>query len=197
MRPRAASTEQCGLCGTPVGQTHHHLLELANRKIVCSCEACAILFSDRAANTYRRIPTDIYILPAFVLSDVQWEALSIPINMAFFCEYEGFLEPSVFYPSPAGATQAHLDADSWHPLVAQNPGLQRMKPDVEALLVNRVTHPHDYYIVPIDECYRLVGLIRTKWRGFSGGKDVWQSIGEFFASLKSRAKVPQGATTHA
>ena len=33
-----------------------------------------------------------------------------------------------------------------------------------------------YYIVPIDECYRLVGLIRMHWRGLSGGTEVWKEI---------------------
>ena len=63
-----------------------------------------------------------------------------------------------------------------------------MEPDVEALLVNRVTKEHEYYLAPIDQCYKLVGLIRSKWRGFSGGTDVWRAIGEFFISLKARSK---------
>jgi hypothetical protein len=185
---RTESAERCGLCGAFVGQAHHHLLDLKSRKVVCGCEPCTILFSDRAAGGYRRIPTDIQSLPDFTLSDEQWEELSVPINMAFFCRSDGATESEVFYPSPAGATQAHIDLHSWRQLVEQNTALQRMETDVEALLVNRVTHPHEYYIVPIDECYRLVGLIRTQWRGFSGGKDVWKAIGEFFTSLKSRAR---------
>ena len=60
------------------------------------------------------------------------------------------------------------------------------------LLVNRVGHargssPAEYYLVPIDECYKLVGLIRTHWRGLSGGTEVWREIGAFFAALKKRA----------
>ena len=60
------------------------------------------------------------------------------------------------------------------------------------LLVNRVgmargCTPAEYYLVPIDECYKLVGLIRTHWRGLSGGTEVWREIGAFFAALKQRA----------
>ncbi len=194
VRSGAESAEQCELCATQIGERHHHLLDLKSRKIVCSCEACAILFSDHGARSYRRIPTDIEALPEFALTDVQWEELSIPINIAFFCRTGNAAEPSAFYPSPAGATQAHLDLHSWRQIVEDNPALQRMEADVEALLVNRVTHPHEYYIVPIDECYRLTGLIRTEWRGFSGGKDVWRSIGEFFTALKRRAVRPTGVT---
>jgi hypothetical protein len=38
--------------------------------------------------------------------------------------------------------------------------------------------------VPIDECYKLVGLIRLHWRGLSGGMEVWEKVGQFFAALK-------------
>jgi hypothetical protein len=39
--------------------------------------------------------------------------------------------------------------------------LQKIETDVEALLVNRVAEARDYYIVPIDLCFELVGLIRA------------------------------------
>ena len=32
-------------------------------------------------------------------------------------------------------------------------------------------------IVPIDQCYRLSGLIRLHWRGLSGGSEVWEEVG--------------------
>ena len=59
--------------------------------------------------------------------------------------------------------------------------LRDLEPDVEALLVNRVGGARDYFRVGIDECYKLVGVIRTKWRGLSGGQDVWDEIGRLFA----------------
>jgi hypothetical protein len=69
-----------------------------------------------------------------------------------------------------------------------------MESDVEALLVNRVGHARgftapEYYVLPIDECYKLVGLIRAKLHGLSGGTEVWQQIGGFFDGLKRRATV--------
>jgi len=72
--------------------------------------------------------------------------------------------------------------------------LDGMESDVEALLANRVGEsrgvtPAEYYLLPIDECYKLVGLIRTHWRGFSGGTEVWQEIGQFFTHLRSIAEV--------
>lgn len=224
VRPREQAGEQCELCGAGIGERHHHLLQLdvlpntlppnalaadglpqpnglspiTRRRIVCGCEACAILFSGAAAGGYRRIPTDIRALRDFAMDDAQWEELSIPINMAFFCRIGNAAEPAAFYPSPGGPTQAHVDADSWRQIVEQNPPLEKMASDVEALLVNRLSRPHEYFIVPIDECYRLIGLIRTQWRGFSGGKDVWEAISGFFASIRNRSiregAVCEGAT---
>ena len=63
-----------------------------------------------------------------------------------------------------------------------------MQADVEALLVNRVGSTRDYFLVPVDECYRLVGLIRLHWHGLSGGSLVWGEISSFFDSLRRRAQ---------
>lgn len=196
VRPReqADAAERCELCGAGIGERHHHLLQLSTPKIVCGCEACAILFSDAAAGGYRRIPTDIRALADFAMDDAQWEELAIPIGMAFFCRSGSAAEPTAFYPSPGGATQASVGAEAWRRIAEQNPRVRKMANDVEALLVNRLSDPHEYFIVPIDECYRLVGLMRTKWRGFSGGQDVWEAITGFFASIRNRA-AREGATS--
>jgi hypothetical protein len=67
---------------------------------------------------------------------------------------------------------------------------------VEALLVNRVGATRgvsaEHYIVPIDECYKLVGLIRIHWHGLSGGTEVWREVGNFFAELKQKAGLHNG-----
>jgi hypothetical protein len=86
--------------------------------------------------------------------------------------------------------------------VAHNPALNEMESDVEALLVNRLGYSRgysapEYYQLPIDECYKLVGLIRAHWSGLSGGSEVWQHIGEFFRSIQKRAVVVGAATVGA
>ncbi len=62
--------------------------------------------------------------------------------------------------------------------------MKGFEPDVEGLLVNRISTPPQYYRAPIDQCFRLVGIIRTQWRGLSGGTDVWREIDRFFEELK-------------
>lgn len=133
------------------------------------------------------------------MSDGQWDALLIPIGMAFFFNSDAggqALRTVALYPSPAGATESLLDLTAWDAIVEENPILKEMEPETEALLVNRVKGARDYYIVPIDDCYKLVGLIRTKWRGLSGGTEVWEAIAGYFSELKTKSDW-LGAASHA
>ena len=187
VRPRSVTAEHCDLCSVELGHEHPHLVEPATRKLVCACQACAILFSSGVESKYRRVPPEIRYLPDFQMTHAQWEGLMIPINMAFFFQNSVTNKMTVLYPSPAGATESLLDFESWQEIVNNNPALKEMEPDTQALLVNRIREPSDYYIVPIDECYKLVGLIRTKWKGLAGGTEVWEAINGFFAQLRERS----------
>ncbi|MGA3194095.1 MAG: DUF5947 family protein [Terriglobales bacterium] len=220
-RPRP-NAEHCEMCASELHREHPHLIELTQRKLLCACEACAMLFSSRSDSTppflkigdvsvighgkpapraarYKRVPRDVRFLANFHMSDAAWDGLLIPINLAFFFRKSALPSGpdscvSAFYPSPAGATESLLPLEAWNSIVQTNPILSALEPDVEALLVNRVgaargaTAP-EYYIVPIDACYKLVGLIRMHWRGLSGGTEVWQEIGAFFSQLRGRAEV--------
>ena len=185
-RPRPPA-ERCELCALALAPEHPHLMELATRKIVCSCDPCAVLFSDQQGGRFKRIPRQGRYLPGFHLSDRQWEDLHIPIKLAFLFHHGLTGQIMALYPSPAGAIDAPLPLETWPDLVAFNPILTRMEPDVEALLVNRVGDLRDHYLAPIDECFRLVGLIRSHWRGLSGGMEVWGEITRFFARLRERS----------
>ena len=121
----------------------------------------------------------------------------IPINMAFL--FRSSIENRIvaLYPSPAGAVESLLPLDAWAEIAENNPALHDLRPDIEALLVNRVGHAHgtreaEYYIAPIDECYKLVGLIRANWKGLSGGAEVWTEVGQFFQRLRSKSTVVRG-----
>jgi hypothetical protein len=112
--------------------------------------------------------------------------------MAFF--FRSSLDSRVVaqYPSPAGATESQLPLDTWSDLEAANPVLAEMEADVEALLVNRLGPSRgyaaaEYYLIPIDECYKLVWLIRSLWQGLSGGAEVWKQLESYFADLKNRS----------
>lgn len=185
---RSQPREFCELCNLPLGEDHPHLLQVSNREVLCACEACAVLFSHRAEQRkFLRIPRDAQRLNGFAMSDAEWSALRLPIDLAFFVHSSSQDRPTAYYPSPAGCTESLLSLDTWSELVVNNPALKKLTPDVEALLVNRTQGRRDYFIAPIDQCYKLVGLIRRHWRGFSGGDQVWCEIDLFFEALKSRA----------
>jgi hypothetical protein len=183
---RRITTERCELCSAELAPLHSHLLEPARRQILCACEACSLLFCGQSGANYLRIPRRICLLSSFRMTDMEWEALMIPINLAFFYRDSASSRMIAMYPSPAGATESLLSLEFWDEIRSQNRALQTMDSDVEALLVNRVSATSEYYIVPIDECFRLVGIIRMHWKGLSGGAEVWTHIQQFFTNLQSR-----------
>jgi hypothetical protein len=188
--PTAADPERCELCGEPIAARHRHLLELETRQLLCACRACALLFdrSGAGGGRYRPVPTRLFALDQFELSDLTWEQLRIPVDMAFFWGNSSAGRVMAFYPGPMGATESRLELGAWREIEAANPVLETMQPDVEALLIDRTRGARRQWLVPIDECYALVAVIRTRWRGFGGGKDVWAEIDRFFAELDNRAE---------
>jgi Family of unknown function (DUF5947) len=193
---KRANVERCEMCSNELSADHQHLIEPAARKLICSCDACAILFSGHGGAKFKRVPRRVRFLPNFQMTDGQWDSLMIPIEMAFLFLSTPHGKVVAFYPSPAGATESLLSLETWNDVVQENPILNEMEPDVEALLVNRVGSGRgirpEFYVVPMDECYKLVGLIRMHWRGLSGGTEVWREVGAFFAGLKSKAGAQTG-----
>jgi hypothetical protein len=178
-QPRRA-IERCELCAAEVPQEHRHLIEPSERRILCACRACALLFDGRVDGRFRLIPEGAQRLDGIQLSDAQWDSLRLPINLAFFFHSSAVGRMVAIYPSPAGAMESLLSLEALDEL---NGALGALRPDVEALLVNRIEPARDIYQVPIDRCYHLVGLLRTKWRGLSGGAEAWQAVRNFFARL--------------
>lgn len=192
--------EQCQLCSAEIEAHHRHLLELSNASLVCVCRPCSILFSDPVAGSgkYRLVPSRYLLLRDFQMTDEQWDDLQIPVNMVSIFRSSKAEQMLAFYPSPAGAMESTLDLEGWDELARNNPILNELEPDVEALLINRVQNKgggeyyRDHYVVPIDTCYELVGLIRLKWKGLSGGEEVWKAIAIFFADLQKKAIPVEG-----
>ncbi len=180
--------EACELCNTPLPSEHGHLLDLDTRELMCACRACALLFDRSAAanGDLRLVPDRRLRLDGFVMSDVTWERLRIPVDMAFFFASSRAERVMAYYPSPLGPTESHLTFEAWSEIVSANPVLRTMEPDVEALLINRARGARRQWLVPIEDPYRLVAVIRTTWRGLTGGTEVWQRLDAFFADLDRR-----------
>ncbi len=196
---RRTATEQCEFCSRVVAPDHQHVIEPATRRLLCVCDACAILFPG-SHDKFKRVPRRSRFLSDFQITDVQWDSLLIPIEMAFFYYSSHAGRMVALYPSPAGPTESLLPLETWQDIVRDNPVLAGMEPDVEALVANRLgprrhetfdgIHEAEYYILPIDECFRLVGLIRLHWKGLSGGTEVWSELARFFSELRARSVHP-------
>jgi len=185
-RPPTAPMETCEFCGAGVDADHGHLVDLPRRVILCVCRACYLLFTHDGAGgaRFRAIPRRYRALADFTGAGEHWDALQLPIGLAFFFRSSQTGRTTAFYPSPAGATESELPLEAWNSLLQAAPALGAMSDDVEALLVRR---PTDALIVPIDACYELVGRIRRGWRGLQGGDDLWRDVDSFFSEAKRLA----------
>jgi Family of unknown function (DUF5947) len=194
--PKEEPLEHCELCGRPIPAEHRHVLDLQDRNLLCACRACAILFDRRAAGGghWRLVPERRLRLDDFEMPDDLWERLQIPVDMAFFFDNTSAGRVTAYYPSPMGPTESQLELEAWDELVAANEILMMLEPDVEALLANRARGRRRTWLVPIEDCYALVAVIRTRWRGFTGGREVWDELERFFAELDRKSKAaPAGA----
>jgi hypothetical protein len=109
----------------------------------------------------------------------------IPIGIAFLFRSSASQKVMALYPSPAGPIESALTLETWSAIEAENPVLRGLEPDVEGLLVYRVAELREHYLIPIDECFKLIGIIRMNWKGLSGGGGVWERVSEFLTGLRS------------
>ncbi len=178
-------TERCDLCGTTVPADHRHLLNLVERRIECTCESCFALRSGEPE--FRPTGTRTLWLEDLELPDDVWAGFQIPIGLAFFMDSTTAGCVVALYPSPAGATESELHFSSWSRFVALNPLLAGLEPDIEGLIVNRMSDPPAYVIAPIDRCYALTGTVKLAWEGISGGDAVSAAVAGFFDTLRAEA----------
>jgi hypothetical protein len=183
---RAAPVERSDLCAAVVPPEHRHLMDLDRHAVLCACRACTVLFDHSAAGGrhYRLVPAGWERLDDFELDDATWEALGVPVNLAFFVRDGGHGRVVASCPSPMGITHAAVDVTAWRRVEADNPGLAELEPDVEALLVHRARGAREHWRAPIDVCFRLAAIVRQHWKGLGGGSVVWAEIDRFFTTLE-------------
>ncbi len=204
----ADGAERCDMCREVLGERHGHVVDLEKRSLSCTCRACYLLFTHEGAagGRYRAVPEHVYDDPDHPLTDGDWNELQIPVAMAFFFYNSAMRRVVAGYPSPGGATECELDLAAWDRLAAVYPLLGALAPDVEAILVNRTdnsaspggrppqTPPGKFevFLIPVDECYSLVGELRMKWQGFDGGAEARAALASFLDGLRRRAVPLEG-----
>jgi Fe-S cluster biogenesis protein NfuA len=184
--------ERCDLCADPIAPDHRHLVDTEARTLLCACRGCYLLFTSEGSGgvRFRAVPDRYVALLDGALAPAVWDALEIPVSVAFFFHNSSLGRVAAFYPGPAGATESLLTLEAWEELASSMPLLATMEPDVEALLVRAAPRRARAacFIVPIDACYELVGRLRQLWRGFDGGREANDALDEFFVRVEARAE---------
>jgi hypothetical protein len=211
--PGQGPVEKCEFCAATVPAEHGHVADLESSTLLCACRACYLLFTQSGAGQgwqgrqpgqdrqpgqgrqigrarYRSVPDRYRSDLGHPLTVAEWDALEIPVGLAFFLRSSASGDTTAFYPSPAGATECRLDLDEWARITASHPLVGAAEPDVEAILISRAEHDQggvETFLVPIDACYELAGRMRLLWRGFDGGAEARQSIAGFLQRVRERA----------
>jgi Family of unknown function (DUF5947) len=197
--------EKCEFCATAIPAEHGHVADLDASTLMCACRACYLLFTHSGAGQarqpgqdrqfgrarYRAVPDRYRSDRGHPLTPAEWDALEIPVGLAFFLRSSPSGDTTAFYPSPAGATECRLDLDAWGRIAAAHPLLAAAAPDVEAILISRGErdqHGVETFLVPIDACYELAGRMRLLWRGFDGGAEARESIATFLDRVRQRSR---------
>jgi hypothetical protein len=178
--------ERCEFCSAKLSGQHRHLLDIGRRMTICACDPCAFRLENSINGRFKLIPRETSTLPEFHLTGLQWENLNLPINVVFIYYDRLTYRPTAMYPGPSGAVESRMNVEDWRAILAANPALENLKPEVEALLIDRTGDTPGYFRAPIDVCFELVRLIRKHWRGFAGGGRVWLEIETFFARLREQ-----------
>ena len=184
--------ERCEMCAESIADEHQHVVNVEGRQLMCVCRGCYLLFTDTQAQLrYRAVPDRYLSFPDFALDRREWEALQIPVGLAFFFRNSALDRTVAFYPGPAGATESELDMAAWNNIRESDPRVELLADDTEALIVRmpEETGAPLCYLVPIDACYEFVGRLRLLWHGFDGGQQARDFIGEFFENLAARSRV--------
>lgn len=177
---------RCDLCGVAVPADHRHVVRLRPRGLACACVPCHLLLGHEGAGggTHLAVPDRWAALGPL---GAAWDALDLPVGVAFVVRDSAAGRPVASYPGPAGVTESQLPLDGWDAVVGAHPVLATLADDVEALLVRHGPRGSEGYVVPVDACYELAGRLRRLWQGFDGGPEARAAVEDVFARARRRA----------
>jgi Family of unknown function (DUF5947) len=188
---RARIDMRCELCAAALGEDHSHVVDRTARRLLCACSACFVAFAGEGHPRFRAVPQRIRAVEPG-LHSVDLEALGVPVGLAYFFRSSTLDRWIAVFPSPAGPTEAELPDGALERLAASTT-VGGISDDVEAILVyRRRSGSVASFIVPIDICYELTGLVRRHWRGIDGADEANALIETFVARLGERAERRMG-----
>ena len=171
------------MCSTEIADRHGHVADLEAHRLLCTCRACFLLFtgSGAGAGRFLAVPEDVRKVADVAISEGQWAALQIPVDLAFFLRQSGAENVGAYYPGPGARPSRSWTWPAGPRSSTRTPFWRRRNRDVRAILLRRSTSGYACYLVPVDRCYELVGIVRQSWVGFHGGAEVWARVEGFFA----------------
>ena len=178
------------MCGTDLDDRHRHLVALDDRALRCVCRACGLLFDPAGAGggRIRAVPERYLTDPAHPMAGEDWDLLGIPAMPVFAFLNSDLNRVVACYPSPAGTTESMLDLDGWTRLQQMYPLLRMPTADVEAIYVADGGGLLETFLVPIDACFTMAGMVRLHWRGPDGGDAVRRATATFLDGLRARSR---------
>ncbi len=119
----APEIERCELCGATIGSNHQHLLELASRRLLCACPACSHALAE--SERFRLVCPQTQALDDFKITDADWDAMQLPIDLVFLFHSTPEGGPVALYPGPAGPMASALSEFGLDPARSGEPATFR------------------------------------------------------------------------
>jgi len=188
---RARRGPRCELCASPIAPRHRHVVDLAERRLLCGCDACALLFPTTGLARYRGVPTDVRQDGSALPSAADLDRLGIPVGLAFLFRASALGRWTAAFPGPSGVAEAELPDGAWETFASTYPLARTVADDVEAFLIyRRRTGRTTALAVPIDVCYEMTALLREHFRGIDGGDASRDALEAFLGDVEGRARAP-------
>ena len=204
----AARCDRCGV-GLLPDPRHAHLFSYSRRSLLCACAACSAPYREgvigkERSPAYRLVPSRVERIDALSLTQADWEELGIPVQIAFLLKNQRENGWRLGRGrGPSRLSQPGREYGIGHPAGGVDPPLVQLL-SARATRAGRrsparrqAPRQARYFRAPIDECYRLAGLLRSHWEGFAGGPRVGAAVDDFFAELASRAATDETDNRHA
>ena len=182
----------CHLCGLPLKAGHAHLVDRFESTLVCTCAACGVLFSASAADRsrFRAVPRSARFRARMQRRDPGWQALGIPVRLAFLFHRSAARRWIAVIPSASGPAWVALPQPACDAFLRAHPRVRQLVGDVEALLVRREqSRLLECFGCPIDRCYALVALMHEARRGGESRPDVHAGIESLLAQLRAEVEL--------
>ena len=171
-----------------IGEEHSHLVDVHAANCSARVRVLPPLPVDGRAEATSPCPTGTLRSRIFRRSAAVGQP-SDPVSVAFFL-LNSTLDRVARSTPVRRVRRIRCSARHVGRIVAANPSLAGLEPDVEAFLVraDRNVGGAECFVVPIDVCYELVGRLRMLWRGFDGGREAHAALDEFFERVRTKAR---------